>query len=123
MARRTAVTQGEDGQTVTLQGVTATDGDYFDNQQSEVKLLLHNDHATDDSTFTVHANGTTSVDVPEYGTLTKEDVDITVPAGEYRYAGPFPGLAYNGDTGAGNANAHGLLITATGGTPELAGVI
>ena len=123
MALRTPVQKNENGETLTFQAVTDVTGDYFVNQVGEVELLLHNSHATDDSVFTIHANGTTSVDqFSDYGVLNKTDRTITVGPGEYSRAGNFPALAYNGDTGASHSNAIGLLITATGGTPEMAGI-
>lgn len=123
MAKRTPSARSESGTDFEFADVTSTTGDYFENQQGNVLLVLENSHATADSTFTIHANGTTSSSFADYGEMEKEDVTITVPAGEYRYAGPYPALPFNGDTGSTHSNANGLLITAAGGTPAVAGVI
>lgn len=72
-------------------------GDKCANKDGKVLLHLKNGGANE-ATVTVAAQRT-SKEVPGYGPMTKSDLEITIPAGEERFVGPFPAGAWSDSSG------------------------
>lgn len=91
-------------QKVTEAGLEATysnsdtdNGDKCLNNNGDVCLHLKNGGANE-AVVTIAAQ-TTSRFVPGFGTLVKEDLVLTIPAGEERFAGPFLNGAWSDSAG------------------------
>lgn len=71
----------------------AAGGDDFQNDSSE-RIFLHVKNGDASShTVTVTAEDS-SLEVPGYGTVSKSNVSVDVPASEDRFIGPFPRFAF-----------------------------
>ena len=111
MARITPVKSTQSGAEIDFTDLTTgADGDYFENTEGNVYVVLRADVAAG-LDFTITPLGDTSEYVPGHGNMTLSAQTVTVPQDEYRIVGPFPPLGWNGDTGAGNSNAIGLQVT------------
>lgn len=68
-------------------------GDDFVNDSSN-RIFLHVKNG-DSSSHTVTVSAiASSVDIPGYGAMSKDDVSVSIPAGEDRFIGPFPRFAF-----------------------------
>lgn len=76
----------------------ASGGDEFTNSDDERTFLYvdNQDASAKQVTVTAQKSSTTR---PGYGSVTKSDAVVSVPAGEQRYIGPFPGTAFNDANG------------------------
>lgn len=71
----------------------AAGGDEFVNDSSN-RIFLHVKNG-DASSHTVTVTAVaSSVDIPGYGAMSKDDVSVAVPASEDRFIGPFPRFAF-----------------------------
>ena len=114
MAALTKTKVVEGGIELDFVAVTAVDGDNVAENPGNVYFVMKNDHASDDSVFTVEANGDTAQDFPGYGLMNKANQTYTVGPGDVYLAGPFPPDPYN--------DTDGLTVKATGGTPTVKAV-
>jgi len=71
-----------------------TDGGVVSNSDGRTVLLLKNDDDTDPGTFKVEAQVSTLND-QGFGVLSKQDVEVTLAAGETKMIGPFATKAFN----------------------------
>ncbi|UKJ74479.1 hypothetical protein [Azospirillum brasilense] len=95
MAQISAQTTSEAGAALTYSSASGG-GDSFTNTGKE---LLHVKNGGGSSvTVTLKSRNTTPV-VDGYGSVSKPDVAITIPAGADRIAGPFPLKAFNDANG------------------------
>lgn len=68
-------------------------GDDFVNDSSK-RIFLHVKNG-DASSHTVTVSAIeSSLDIPGYGLMSKNDIAVAVPAGEERFIGPFPRFAF-----------------------------
>ena len=96
MAELTVQDLTEAGTTLTMASC-ASGGDEFDNSGNEFLLFL-NGHSTNSYDITVTVQDT-SVEDPQYGTLTKSFTAKACAAGSMTVVGPFPIKAYNDGDG------------------------
>lgn len=84
---------------ITEAGVDATynsanaGGDDFKNTVEQRVFIHAKNGDTSQKTVTVAATDS-SEDFPGWGTMTKSDVSVSIPAGEDRFIGPFPVKAF-----------------------------
>ena len=92
MAELTVQDLTEAGTTLSM-STCAGGGDEFDNSGNEF-LLFVNDHGSNSYNITITVQDT-SVEDPQYGTLTKSFAAKACAAGSRTVVGPFPVKAYN----------------------------
>ena len=68
-------------------------GDDVANRPDE-RLFLHVKNGDASSHTVTVAALSNSLDLPQYGSVTKADVSVAIPAGEDRFIGPFPPAAF-----------------------------
>ena len=114
MAELTVQSATEAGTTLTMTSCSGS-GDEFDNTGKEV-LIFVNDHGSASYNITITVQDS-SVEDPQYGTLTKTFTAKACAAGSRTIVGPFPVKAYNDSDGHVN-----ITYSATPTTMKVAAV-
>jgi hypothetical protein len=96
MANLTISTLTEDGDTIALASAAGAGDEYVNDRKGNTFIYIDNQDAS--STTVTATVQNTSVVVDGYGTLTKTDRVVAVPAGEQRWIGPLP-QAFNDSNG------------------------
>jgi hypothetical protein len=84
----------EEGAVVTF-GAAAGGGDVVDNSDGKTFLLVTNGAGSSMTVTVAEQISGTTVDDPNYGTLSKADAAVTVTAGATAAIGPFKKTAFN----------------------------
>lgn len=97
----------ETAQALPFESGDEPNGNSAANHNGDVFFILRNDDGSNSGVVTFTAQQT-SKSVSGYGPLTKDDLAVTLTAGQQQIVGPFPARAWN--------NSSGLVILAFSGT-------
>lgn len=99
MAALTILNEDEDGISLSgnLENVDSGGGDTALNPNGRLRLFVNNLDGSNSATVTITAQDTTTED-PRFGELTRDNISVTLNAGDYDWIGPIP-KAFNNSSG------------------------
>lgn len=107
MATLTVLNEDEDGISLSgnLENADSGTDDRAANPNGRLRLFVNNLDGSNSATVTITAQDTTT-DSARFGELTRDDITVTLNAGDYDWIGPIP-KAFNNSSGD-------IVITYTG---------